>query len=223
MTEVYRFDGWHAIAQMFVGMDRQALPTVGQWLDARADRVHVQWRQGNPAVVPIVSSWHRGLVGKPSTAVLGHLPTRDDARQTVAREHGFEDWAAVVEAGDTAFDLVFETTVDAMLEGQLAVVQRSLAAVPALAHQRSSFGHAATLLHYIAANGVETERQVTPLNAAAMVTVLLDAGADPSRGMSVYGTQATTLELLLSSAHPRAAGVVDEVAALLRPSPRASQ
>ena len=43
---------------------------------------------------------------------------------------------------------------------------------------RSARRHHATLLHYTAANGVEGERQKTPPNAVAVMTALLDAGAE---------------------------------------------
>ena len=48
-----------------------------------------------------------------------------------------------------------------------------------------------------------------------MIQLLVDAGADIDARILVYGGLHTALELLLSSAHPRAAGVLDEMAAAL--------
>ena len=45
--------------------------------------------------------------------------------------------------------------------------------------------------------------------------VLLDAGADVDAKIEVYGGLHSTLELLLSSAHPRAAGLLDDMAQML--------
>jgi len=72
-----------------------------------------------------------------------------------------------------------------------------------------------SLLHYIGANGVESYRQITPMNAAEIVKTLIDAGADVNAPANMYGGS-TPLELVLSSAHPHNAGVVDEIAAVLR-------
>lgn len=216
MSDVYRWAGWAAVAELFEGMDKSTLPDVGSWLNERADRLWRGWRDASPAAVVIVSNWHPTLTGRASH-VLAHNPTQADARTTVAREHGFPTWKAVEDVGAGGFDLSFEAAVDAMLAGEVERLKRALLDTPELVWTRSSFGHRATLLHYIAANGVETERQVTPLNAAELVALLLDAGADPTATMPVYGGQHTTLELLVTSAHPAAAGVTSAVAKLLGP------
>jgi ankyrin repeat protein len=65
-------------------------------------------------------------------------------------------------------------------------------------------------VHYVAANGVEAHRQwQTPANAVALLRLLLDHGADPDATCDTYkGDSAQTpLCLLVSSAHPAAAGV----------------
>src|SRR5580704_11978360 len=67
--------------------------------------------------------------------------------------------------------------------------------------------HRATLLHYVAANGVERGRQKTPKNAVAIATILLDAGAEVDALGSMYGGEATTMNMLVSSDHPARAGV----------------
>ena len=82
-----------------------------------------------------------------------------------------------------------------------------LRANPALVRARSARDHAATLLHYIAANGHEGWRQKTPKNAVEVARLLLDAGAEPDALAHMYGGDATTMDMLVSSVHPHAAGV----------------
>jgi ankyrin repeat protein len=67
--------------------------------------------------------------------------------------------------------------------------------------------HRATLLHYVAANGVEGYRQRTPKNAAEITRILLEAGAEVDALAELYGGQSTTMSMLVSSCHPAKAGV----------------
>lgn len=137
----------------------------------------------------------------------------DDARLVVAREHGFVDWPAFLqhiadqkEPGSQVAK--FERAVDAVVNGDLPVLQELLQDNPAIVYERSSRGHKATLLHYIAANGTENFRQVTPPNALDIAETLLAAGAEPDALADTYGTKwGTTLELLVSSSPPSEAGL----------------
>jgi ankyrin repeat protein len=65
------------------------------------------------------------------------------------------------------------------------------------------------LLHYVAANGVEDFRQKTPANAVAIARALLEAGAAVDAPAETYegGANQTTMNLLVSSAHPAEAGL----------------
>ena len=67
--------------------------------------------------------------------------------------------------------------------------------------------HRATLLHYIAANGVEDYRQKTPGNAVAIATTLLKGGSEVDALADMYDGQYTTMSMLVSSCHPAKAGV----------------
>ena len=51
--------------------------------------------------------------------------------------------------------------------------------------------HAATLLHYTSANGVEGYRQKTPPNAVEITRALLQAGAQPDALADMYGADIT--------------------------------
>ena len=108
----------------------------------------------------------------------------------------------------------FERAVDAVVDGDVGLLRQLLGEDPSLINARSvrvTDGdppvHGATLVHYLAANGVEGERQRSPKNAVAVAKVLLDAGADPDALSDCYGSRCTTLALLVSSTPPAQAGV----------------
>ena len=94
-------------------------------------------------------------------------------------------------------------------------MKRLLREDPGLVHARSTRSHAATLLHYVSANGVESERQKTPKNIVAIADVLLKAGAGVDAEANMYGGGATTLGLIATSVHPYRAGVQNELMELL--------
>ncbi|SDG47875.1 Ankyrin repeat-containing protein [Dyadobacter soli] len=137
----------------------------------------------------------------------------DDARAVVAREHGFVDWPTflqhIADLNDPASPVAkFEQAVDAVVQGDLPLLKSLLQENPDIVYERSSRAHRATLLHYIAANGTENFRQVTPPNALEIAETLLAAGAVPDALADTYDTKwGTTLELLVSSFPPNQAGV----------------
>ena len=110
---------------------------------------------------------------------------------------------------DDDFEAQFETAADAVFRGDLATLKALFAAHPGLASARSPRPHRCTLLHYLGANGFEVERQATPANAVAVIDFLIDAGSDPNALCYTYrgGPAQTTLGLLTSSSHPKAAGL----------------
>ncbi|HEY0580879.1 MAG TPA: ankyrin repeat domain-containing protein [Chloroflexota bacterium] len=142
-----------------------------------------------------------------------------DAQLALARWYTFRDWPSLVEwlaafARDDSPVLLFESAVEAVVGGESAALERLLRAHPDLVTARSTIvtsneppQHRATLLHYVAANGVEDYRQKSPANAVEIASLLLRAGAEPDALASMYGGQATTLNMLVSSAHPARAGV----------------
>ena len=108
----------------------------------------------------------------------------------------------------------FERAVEAVVDGDAATLAALLQQHPDLVRARSTRVtagnppvHGATLLHYVAANGVEDERQRSPRNAPAIATMLLEAGADPNALCDAYESRCTTLSLLVSSTPPAVAGV----------------
>jgi ankyrin repeat protein len=144
---------------------------------------------------------------------------RDGARLALARAYSLRNWQSLVtwvtdvREQDSAV-ACFETAVEAVVGGDQLGLERLLANAPDLIRARSSFvtgndppRHRATLLHYIAANGVEGFRQKTPANAVAIAGVLLRAGAEADALADMYGARCTTLNMLLSSVHPARAGL----------------
>jgi len=140
--------------------------------------------------------------------------TLADAQYLLADAHGFESWAAFVRhletmSGAHADNDPFEAAADAVVNGDLAALESLVRTHPDLVRARSTRVHRATLLHYVAANGVEDFRQKTPKNAVAIARFLLDAGADVDAVAETYGggNVQTTMNLLVSSAHPAGAGL----------------
>jgi ankyrin repeat protein len=130
----------------------------------------------------------------------------------VARWYGFESWQtladyvkAVIRANSPVFE--FESAVEAIISGDLAALEGSLRKNPDLVRARSIRKHRATLLHYVAANGVEDYRQKSPKNAAAVAEMLLRAGAEVDALADMYGGRATTMNMLVSSTPPAEAVV----------------
>lgn len=104
---------------------------------------------------------------------------------------------------------LFANAVQFIINGNTAQLRKLLAENPTLIHQRAASNHKATLLHYVAANGVEDELQKTPPNIIEITQILLEAGSDVDAVCESYGggVYQTTLNLLISSGHPAEAGV----------------
>jgi ankyrin repeat protein len=135
-----------------------------------------------------------------------------DAQLVIARLHHFESWPKLlhhIEALERQDPRVrrFEDAADAIITGDVATLERLLRTHPDLIHQRSSRAHEAPLLHYVAANGVEDYRQLSPKNAVEVARMLLDAGAEVDATSHAYGGGSTALGLVATSTPPRQAGV----------------
>jgi ankyrin repeat protein len=103
----------------------------------------------------------------------------------------------------------FQRAARAVVDGESQVLTDLLDAAPELVHARSRDRHAATLLHFVAANGVPDEMQRSPANAVEITRALLNAGAEPDALARGYGggENETTLCLLVSSWPPFERGV----------------
>jgi len=192
-------------------------------------------RAGDPAAIKIIHEHHPRFLDETVKWRPKFLSNEDiqkasfdlaDAELTLARWYTFADWTALEEyvkaVGVDGPVLWFESAVEAVVNGDLPTLQTLLRDHPELTRARSTRRtphdppvHGATLLHYVAANGVEGHRQKTPKNAVEIGRTLLEAGAEVDATAGMYGGQYTTMSMLVSSAHPAIAGLQATLAELL--------
>jgi ankyrin repeat protein len=174
-------------------------------------------RQNHPRFLDEKIKW---LPKKLSEDELRRAPfDLNDAKLSLARWYDFADWQVlehyVAEVGQPDSPVSkFESAVEAVVNGDADLLAALLRKDPELVRARSTrvtyFDppmHRATLLHYIAANGVEGYRQKSPPNAVQIARMLLEAGADADALATMYGGACTTMNMLVSSSHPAEAGV----------------
>jgi len=196
--------------------------------EKQAEQLLEAHRSGDPEAVRIIHQKHPRFLDSripwlprniSDSEIQSAVFELSDAQLTVARWYDFQNWDALIEhvaavSRDGSPVRLFESGVEAVVDGDLETLTTLLRQYPELAKARSQrvthFDppvHRATLLHYIAANGVEGYRQRTPANAVAIAKILLDAGAEVDALAALYGGQCTTMSLLVSSCHPAQAGV----------------
>jgi len=196
--------------------------------ETQADDLLAAWRSGDADAIRLIRENHPRFLD----ARIPWLPRRlsdaevrsvtldvPDARLATARWYSFENWARLVEwveavAREGSPVSRFESAVQAVITGDLVSMEGLLREDAELVRARSTLVthhdppvHGATLLHYIAANGVEGYRQRSPANAPVVARVLLAAGAEVDALAGMYGGQCTTMSMLVSSSHPARAGV----------------
>lgn len=103
----------------------------------------------------------------------------------------------------------FASAALAVVDGHAEELRSLIANDPSLVRARSGDEFDATLLHFVAANGVPDTMQRSPENTVEIAGILLDAGADPDATSNAYsgGPNSTPLCLLVSSWHPFERGV----------------
>jgi ankyrin repeat protein len=168
----------------------------------RSDNVAGAWR----------FKWqHPRFRGKSVTEVKPAELDLSDARLVIAQEYAFKNWAALAEFTEAVSRdgpvARFEAAVEAVVSGTTPELGTMLRENPDLIRARSTRRHHATLLHYVAANGVEGQRQKTPANAVQVARMLLDAGAEVDALADMYDNKCTTMSMLVSSSHPHKAGL----------------
>ena len=149
------------------------------WVNAIIHLPELTFTVGTPVEI---EEWVAGIAAFAKRRMIdgGRESKLADAQFVIARSHGFESWPKFIAmlqamARRDSIDGHFEAAVDAMVAGELQTLRRLLNENPSLLHQRSMREHGATLLHYIAANGVEGYRQKTPANAMEIAGELLKA------------------------------------------------
>lgn len=169
-----------------------------------------------PPGMPVhIDRWAAQVEEFARTRLAGHdgePGTLADAQFVLSRSHGFESWARFTRYVDevthtSSATAKFEAAADAIVDGDADTLRRLLREEPELIRAQSSREHRATLLHYVAANGVEGWRQKTPPNIVEIAEILLDSGADIDATTQMYGGDCTTLGLAATSIHPERAGV----------------
>ena len=162
---------------------------------------------------------HPRYRGKQVTDVKPSEMTLHDAQLVVAHRYAFDSWKDLVaytedvqRSGPVAR---FEQAVESVVNGNANALSEALQKDPSLVRARSTRRHHATLLHYVAANGVEGARQKTPANAVEIAKLLLDAGAEADALADMYGGKCATMAMLVSSAHPAQANLQVPLAELL--------
>lgn len=196
--------------------EKQAMDLLSAWREGDADAIQF-FRENYPPFLDERITW---LPKNLSDTEIKDAKL-DLAAAQVALAHGysFQSWARFVEwiaAVTQEGSLVskFESAVECVISGEVDTLQRWLRENPQLVQMRSSVvthfdppEHKATLLHYIAANGVECYRQKSPANAVDVAKTLLDAGAEVDALAAMYGGECTTMSMLVSSTPPAQAGV----------------
>lgn len=195
--------------ELLYRLDR--FPGVYQHLYALAGKLWEGIQQGNTDLFTEINNYHPQYLGKSAAEIRRLGLSLEDCRTTIANEYGFADWLEVERQKATRYDVIFEKAVNHLLNGKLERLKASVHQYPDLIKRRSVYGHRATILHYVASNGVELWRQKVPFNLPAITRFLLEAGADPEAKMNVYGGAFTTKALLSTSAHPLEAGLREEM------------
>ena len=198
--------------------------------DRQAKELVKTYRSRVPKVMYCIRQHHPRLRGRWGTNDRNRVSdseirragvTLADARSIVARWHGFESWPKLVKHIQALNHkdsrvLQFELAMKAIITGHITTLKRLLRANPDLARARSTRAHHATLLHYVAANGVEGYHQKTPKNAVEIAKVLLAAGAEVDADLAYSASMrkryrerggSRPLGLVATSVHPAKAGV----------------
>jgi ankyrin repeat protein len=194
----------------------------------QADDLLRGWNAGNEDAIRIAVHRHPRFLRAdipwlPKKLTAGEIRSSTfnaaDAQLAIARWYDFADWRRLEEyveavGRDGSPVAEFEAATEAVVDGHVDALSGLLRKSPELARARSTrvthFDppvHRATLLHYVAANGVEGYRQRTPSNAVDVATTLLRASADVDALADMYGGQHTTMSMLVSSSQPEEAGV----------------
>jgi hypothetical protein len=170
------------------------------------------FKAGDPEVLDCIRWNHPRFRGLTDAQIKTRKFALADAQLVIARLHYVESWPKLLQhiealKNKDARLMRFEAAADAIIAGDIPELRALLREHPELVRERSTRAHRAPLLHYIAANGVEDYRQVSPKNAVEVGKVLLDAGAEVDAATEVYGGGSTALGLVATSTPPRRAGV----------------
>lgn len=186
------------------------------YLSKLASKMYDEIKQKENCLYAQLNNYHPNYLGTPVLVLKDIEFELEDCQHSIANEYGFSSWSEVQALEHIYFNIEFELCVEAVINGALKFLKNALDDRPDLIRTKSQFGHNATLLHYTASNGIEFWRQQVPMNLEDIIKILLNAGADKSALMDVYGGRFTAFELYTSSAHPKDSGMHLLVANLLK-------
>lgn len=189
--------------------------SVEQLLDLQAERMQQAHRNGDTAICFQLRCWSPSLLSQTTEHIM-NLDTLslETCRTSMAREYGYTDWNHVKQSNHS-HDADFEFAVQATVTGDIESLKQVVTQKPDSVRQCSCYAHNATLLHYLGANGVETQRQTTPYAAAEIAAYLLESGSDVNATANMYGGS-SPLALMTTSAHPAGAGVIEDLVTAMR-------
>jgi hypothetical protein len=131
-------------------------------------------------------------------AILDASLDQEHARDAIAKLHWFGSYDEAMRRAGELVEPHFEAAADAIVDGDAPALHALLASHPDLARARSPYGHHATLLQHLAANGIESTRQwQSPKNAVEIARILIDAGSEVDASCDAYGGS-TAMGLLVS-------------------------
>ncbi len=193
-------------------MDAKQLPARPSLEQYRKQAKDLFKARGSPEAIHQLKRFHPRLTKLSEAEIAEANLSLADAQWVIAHEHAFESWPRFVRhiqelvRSDSPVSR-FELAADAIVTGDLAAMNRLLRDAPDLVRARSTRAHAAPLIHYVAANGVEGFRQRTPKNIIEITRLLLGVGAEVDATTQAYGGASTALGLAATSYHPAKAGV----------------
>jgi len=183
--------------------------TIGEVLGRETAWLIDAHRARSPAAAILLrhAGWTFGQQDPSDASILDAPLDQKSARDAIAKFHGFASFDdGKLQAGQLV-DPHFEAAADAIVDGDAPALRALLSAHPGLAQARSPYGHHATLLQHVAANGIESTRQwQSPKNAVEIARILIDAGSEVDARCDAY-RGSTAMGLLVSSCHPAIAGV----------------
>ena len=178
-------------------------------LKRQANELHKLHREGKPAAAARIIANHPRLKHATPEDVLDGKFALADAQLVLAREYGFQSWAALkhqVEAGKRIAKYKphprFDDAVAALRAGDIRKLTELLDAHPELVRARTNldpnYGYfaGATLLHHVAWN--PSQSLPVPDDIVDIARLLLDRGADVD-ALTLARSAGTTLGLVVTS------------------------
>lgn len=182
--------------------------TIKQRLERLAQQLWQAVQDDNDVVKNQINNYHPEYISKDWALIKEQGFSEANAYDSIAYVYGFKGWRSVSEE---PINITFEKAIDTLLTGDIDRLTDMIRHQPHLVNARSQYGHGAPLLHYVGSNGIELYRQVVPMNLSEVMICLLDHGCDHKATIPIYGGHFNMIDLMLTSAHPKAAKLDESV------------